>query len=303
MEEETYVKTEVNKIRRRKKYKDGLTGWLFLMPSLIGVLLFFVVPFFIVIYYSFIDNIFNKNFVGLKNYRALLHNTAFCTAAKNTLSFSLLALPLSIIISLLLAMMLESNIPGKSRFRTFLLSPMMVPTASVLLIWQVLFDRHGYVNEIMKFFGKDSIDWLKSSKSQIVVLVLFLWKNLGYNMILFMAALASVPKDLLENASLDGASGLRRFFSIKLRYLMPTVFFVGIISLINTFKVFREVYLLAGNYPYDKLYMLQHYMNNTFRTLDYQKLSTAAIIMALVMTVIIAILFIVEDRLGKDFEG
>ena len=297
------VKSYAADKRRRKKMKESLTGWAFLLPSLAGVMVFFVVPFIIVVRYSFIDNIFNKNYVGLKNYRALLQNIAFRKAAGNTLCFSLLALPLAIIVSLLLAMMLEANIPGKSRFRTFLLSPMMVPTASVLLIWQVLFDNHGYINEIIKFFGGNSVDWLKSSRSQIVVLILFLWKNLGYNMILFMAALSSIPKSILESSELDGASGFRQFFAIKLRYLTPTIFFVGIISLINTFKVFREVYLLAGNYPYGRLYMLQHYMNNTFRTLDYQKLSTAAIIMASVMTVIIAVLFIIENRFGKDLEG
>ena len=134
-------------------------------------------------------------------------------------------------------------------------------------------------------------------------MLLFLWKNLGYNMILFMAGLANIPKELLEVADVEGASELYKFFAIKLRYLSPTVMFVTILSLINSFKVFREVYLLAGDYPYEKLYMLQHFMNNTFRSLDYQKLSAAAVIMAVVMVVLIALLFKVEDWFGKDVEG
>ena len=122
-------------------------------------------------------------------------------------------------------------------------------------------------------------------------------------MILFMAALSAIPKDVLEVSVLDGASSWKQFWSIKFRYITPTLFFVGIMSLINSFKVFREVYLLTGDYPYDSLYMLQHFMNNTFKSLDYQKLSAAAIIMCLVMMVIIGILFIFEDKIGRDVEG
>jgi len=136
-----------------------------------------------------------------------------------------------------------------------------------------------------------------------VIVVLFLWKNLGYNMILFMAALANIPKELLEVADVEGASAAHKFFHIKLRYLSPTVLFVTILSMINCFKIFREVYLLAGAYPYEGLYTLQHYMNNTFTSLNYQKLSAAAVILALVMIVLIALLFKVEDIFGKDVEG
>lgn len=122
-------------------------------------------------------------------------------------------------------------------------------------------------------------------------------------MIIFMAALNNIPKELLEVADVEGASEMYKFFAIKLRYLSPTVLFVTILSLINSFKVFREVYLLAGAYPYEALYTLQHFMNNTFDSLDYQKLSAAAVLMALVMVVIIALLFKAEDWFGKDVEG
>ena len=180
---------------------------------------------------------------------------------------------------------------------------MMVHVASVVLIWQVLFNYNGTVNEFIMLFGADKVDWLQSQFAPVVVLLLFLWKNLGYNMILFMAALNNIPKELLEVADVEGASEMYKFFAIKLRYLSPTVLFVTILSLINSFKVFREVYLLAGAYPYEALYTLQHFMNNTFDSLDYQKLSAAAVLMALVMVVIIALLFKAEDWFGKDVEG
>ena len=288
---------------RKKRRADFLRSLCFLLPSLLGVGVFFILPFGVVVYYSMIDGVASRNFVFLENFMRLFQNSAFRMASVNTLKFSAMAVPLAVVLSILLALMLECRIPMKSQFRTFFLSPMMVPVASVVLIWQVLFNYNGTVNQFLALFGVEKIDWLQSDYSMIVVLLLFLWKNLGYFMILFMAGLANIPKELLEVASVEGASELYKFFNIKLRYLSPTVLFVTILSLINSFKVFREVYLLTGDYPYETLYMLQHFMNNTFRSLDYQKLSAAAVVMALVMVVLIALLFRIEDAFGKDVEG
>ena len=168
---------------------------------------------------------------------------------------------------------------------------MMVPIASIILIWQVLFHYNGVINEFLQVFGADKIDWLKSDYCMVVIVVLFLWKNLGYNMILLMAA------------EVEGASAAYQFFHIKLRYLSPTVLFVTILSIINSFKVFREIYLLTGNYPYDGLYMMQHFMNNMFNSADYQRLSAAAVLLAIVIVILIALLFFVENIFGKDVEG
>ena len=286
-----------------EKRRDLARSLCFLAPSFLGVAVFFILPFCVVVYYSLIDGVGSRNFVWLENYIKLFHNSAFLLASKNTLHFSMIAVPLAVILSILLALMLEARIPMKSQFRTFFLSPMMVPVASVVLIWQVLFNYNGSINELLLLFGKEKVDWLLSDHSQVVVIILFLWKNLGYFMILFMAGLANIPKTLLEVADVEGASETYKFFAIKLRYLSPTVLFVTILSLINSFKVFREVYLLTGDYPYESLYMLQHFMNNTFNSLDYQKLSAAAVVMALVMVVIIALLFKAEDWFGKDVEG
>lgn len=291
------------KEKRKLKRQDFMRSLCFLSPSLIGVGVFFIVPFGVVVYYSMIDGVGSRNFVFLENFIKLFNNSAFIMAAKNTLQFSAIAVPLAVILSIVLALMLECRIPMKSQFRTFFLSPMMVPVASVVLIWQVLFNYNGTINEFLALFDIAKIDWLQSDHCQAVAIILFLWKNLGYNMILFMAGLANIPKELLEVADVEGASEWYKFFAIKLRYLSPTVLFVTILSLINSFKVFREVYLLTGDYPYEKLYMLQHFMNNTFKSLDYQKLSAAAVVMALVMVVLIALLFYAEDKFGKDVEG
>lgn len=300
-------KKKKNEKKKGALYKKGERGkkisCLFLSPSLFGVLVFFVLPFLVVIYYSVVDNPISHNFVFLDNFTRVFQNGAFKKAASNTMKFSLIAVPLAVILALGLAMLLDSKMPFRSQFRTFFLTPMMVPIASIVLIWQVLFHYNGMVNDFIGIFGAGKIDWIKSDYAQIVIIVLFLWKNLGYNMILFMAALSSIPKDILEVAVLESAKPWQIFFHIKIRYLSSTLLFVTIMSLINSFKVFREIYLLTGSHPYDALYMMQHFMNNTFASLDYQKLSAAAIMMAIVMVALIGVLFLTESYFGKDVEG
>lgn len=279
------------------------TSALFLTPSFLGVMTFFILPFIVVIVYSLVDNPINMDFNGLDNFIRVINNGAFKKAIANTLKFSVIAVPLAVVLSLLLAIVLEWKIPFRSQFRTFFLSPMMVPVASIVLIWQVLFHYNGAINEWLGVLGMDKIDWMKSDKAYIVVVVLFLWKNLGYNMILFMAALSNIPEDLIEVARLEHANKWQIFYHIKLRYMSSTILFVTIMSLINSFKVFREIYLLTGDYPVDTIYMLQHYMNNMFAKLDYQNLSAAAVLMSLFMIVIIGIMFFIENYYGKDVEG
>ncbi len=285
------------------KHKDKLRSWLFLTPSLIGVMTFFIAPFFVVIYYSVVNNPVQHEFVGFSNYVRVASNEAHQLAAFNTLRFSLTAVPLAVLLSLLIAVIMEAKLPYRSFFRSCLLSPLMVPVASIVLIWQVLFHYNGLVNEALgAIFHLSRIDWLKSSHGQIVIVLLFLWKNLGYNMILFMAALASVPADLIEVARIEGAGRRRIFYTIKLRYISATILFVTVMSILNSFKVFRETYLMTGEYPFDSLYLLQHFMNNTFVSLDYQKLSAAAVMMCLVIMVLVGIMFITEGRFDRDME-
>ena len=229
--------------KQNKSWFHRLVSGAFLAPSVLGVLLFFVLPFLVVIYFSFVNNPVAKKFVGLTNYINVIQNGAFRTAVGNTLFFL-----------------------------------------------------------AVQKFGGGQVDWRKSSAGLWVIILLFLWKNLGYNMILFLSAMGNIPKDIIEVAELDGANRWQIFLHVKLRYLSPTIMFVTILSMINSFKVFREIYLLTGEYPYGALYMLQHYMNNTFASADYQKLSTAAIYMSFVMIVIMGILFWVEHHFGKDLE-
>lgn len=304
---DTIKKPDINKKKKKMHLKRKFTDWstflVYLFPSLAGVTVFFFWPLVKLLITSFRKSATNTQFVGLNNYTKVLNNDAFKSASVNTLTFALLAVPLAVLLSLLLAILLNSGLPGKSVFRSILLNPMMVPVASVVLIWQVLFSYNGVINGwTAQLFGMDKIDWLKSDYAQIVILVLFLWKNLGYNMVLFLAALGNIPEEIIESSMLDGAGAFKRFFAIKMHYLNSTLFFVGIMSLINSFKIFREIYLLTGDYPFDSLYMLQHFMNNAFTHLDYSKLSAGAIVMCIGMILIVGGLFYFETKFDADVE-
>lgn len=297
------LKRKKLRARRLRKTREWGEFTLYLLPSIAGVIVFFFLPLLMLLKTSFQRSSTNTEFVGFDNYHRTLSNEAFIKAAKNTMTFAAISVPLAVVLALLLALLLNSGLPGKSVFRSILLNPMMVPVASIVLIWQVFFSYNGVLNGwLADWFGSDPTDWMKSDKAQIVIMLLFLWKNLGYNMVLFLAALNNIPTEVIESATMDGANAFTRFFRIKMHYLSPTIFFVAIMSLISSFKIFREVYLLTGDYPYDTLYMLQHFMNNAFTHLDYSKLSSGAIVMCVAMIIIVGILFFAESKFDADVE-
>jgi multiple sugar transport system permease protein len=227
---------------KRKLRKSKSHTFLFLLPSLLGVLLFFVLPFGMVIWYSLVNRPVNGDFVGLDNFKALLDNNAFLLGAKNTGVLLAVSVPLAVLLPLKLALWLERAIPMKSQLRTAFLSPMLVPIASVILVWRVLFHQNGTLNA---WLGANT-DWFHSTWSILMVLLLYLWKNVGYHTILFTAALAVIPQTYIDMANLDGAGRTRQFYTVKLPFLAPTIFFVVLMSLIASMKIFREVYLLTS---------------------------------------------------------
>lgn len=288
---------------KHKKKIEIVTILIFLLPSLIGFSIFYIIPFFGGIYYSFVDSPVGGSFVGLNNYIDLLHNEDFIKASLNTIYFTLISVPLNLILSLGLALMLNRNIKGKQYFRTIFVTPLVVPVASVVFIWQSTFDINGFVNGILSGMGYGVIDWMKTDYARVVVIIVNLWKNVGYSVILMLTGLQGIPIEYYESASIDGASEFQKFYKITLIFLTPTIFFTFIISIINSFKVFREIYLLAGQYPQDSIYMLQHFMNNMFKSLDYQKLTTAAVIMTIVIVALVSVLFKIERKIGKAISG
>ena len=208
-------------------------------------------------------------------------------------------------LALFIAVQLDKNVPLKKFLRSTYFAPVVVPMVASSLIWIWFYDPQvGPFNQILSLLGLPQLKWLYSEHTAMISILIFsIWKGLGYNVVLFLSGLQNISDSYLEAARLDGATEWQLFWKVKFPLLRPITNFVVIMCIINSFKVFREIYLLTGDYPYETLYMLQHFMNNTFRSLDYQKLSAAAVVMALVMVVLIALLFKIEDWFGKDVEG
>lgn len=267
---------------RRSKW----TGLSFLLPGFCGVAVFSLLPFMDVIRRSFVQAVSGR-FCGLENYRVVLHNSAFLLAVKNTLRFLLVCLPLLLGISLVLAFLLHAwQMAFHQKLRLLkaaYLVPMAIPAASLVLLWKLMFDKHGFVNGILHLCGIHAIDWMNTGAAFFVLVFSYIWKNLGYTMVLWLAGLSSISPDLYEAAEMDGAGRMTQFFKITLPLIRPLIFTIVVLSFLNSFKVFREAYLVAGNYPQEDMYLLQHLFNNWFTDLSVDKMAAGSVLLALVI--------------------
>lgn len=274
---------------RRSKW----TGLSFLLPGFCGVAVFSLLPFMDVIRSSFVQ-VVSGRFCGLENYRIVLHNRAFLLAVKNTLRFLLVCLPLLLGISLVLAFLLHAwQMAFHQKLRLLkaaYLVPMAIPAASLVLLWKLMFDKHGFVNGILHLCGIHAVDWMNTGAAFFVLVFSYIWKNLGYTMVLWLAGLSSISPDLYEAAEMDGAGRMTQFFKITLPLIRPLIFTIVVLSFLNSFKVFREAYLVAGNYPQEDMYLLQHLFNNWFTDLSVDKMAAGSILLALVITVFVLLL-------------
>lgn len=261
----------------------GGLAWLFLAPSLAGVICFVLLPFGDAVRRSFFDGR-GTNFAGLSVYRSVIGNSAFRLASVNTLRFMGTALPLLMVISFLLSLFIYQYSRKKSFFKTVLVMPVAVPSAAVVLLWRMVFCEQGIVNEISGL----QTDWIYGPASFAVLVFAYLWKNTGYQMLLWLAALGGIPDELYEAAKVDGAGWLQSLVYITIPQVRRAAGMILFLAVINSFKVFREAYIVAGSYPNDKIYLLQHLFNHWFLNLDIQKMSAAAVI----LTVIIGIFLI-----------
>ena len=272
---------------------------LFLLPGLLMLLVFYIVPFAGGIGYSLTDGSYRNEFVGLANYRALLKNSMFQLGLKNTMELSLICAPLLWVLSFLLAAALGAIKPLGGFFRSSVLLPYLAPSSAILLVWLVLFDYGGPVNRVLEALGLSRVMWLESGALRVPIVLMFLWKNLGFCVVIFLAALQSIPQPLYEYAMLEGAGFLRRAVVITLPLILPSAFLVFVLAWINAFKIFKEVYFIAGAYPDASVYTLQNYMNNMYDKLNYQLVTAAAYSFALIVLGIFALLFFLQRRASR----
>lgn len=266
-------------------HKQSLTALLFLLPNLLGVLIFTLIPMLRVLYSSFHSAIGGK-WAGLHNYLSVLKNPAFQTALRNTARFTLVCVPILVSLSLLLAAAAYRTLRSSLLEGAYLL-PMAVPAASVVLVWKVFFHNRGLINALLTALGGQGVSWMDSGAAFWMLVISYLWKNLGYTMVLWTAGLDAIPQSIYEAAQTDGASEAQAFLYITLPNLRGSAYTIAVLSLLNTFKVFREAWLAAGDYPHESMYLLQHLYNNWFRSLDYDKIAAASVMTSAVVFLLI----------------
>ena len=269
-----------NKNISKRRKREVRNGYLFLLPSLLGTGGFVLIPFLDVFRRSFLQAI-GDGFVGMENYQMVIGNEAFRLAAGNTARFMAVCLPLLLVLSLCMAVLVGRVKKFQRWVKTGFLLPMAIPAASVVVFFKMVFDEKGWLGQFVSLFGITGQDWLATDSAFWILVACYIWKNLGYDMILWLAGLGGIPEEQYEAARVQGAGELACFWYITLPQLKETAFVTGLLSFVNAFRVFREAYLLAGDYPHESIYMLQHLFNNWFVNLDIQKMTAAAVMLVI----------------------
>ena len=244
-------------MKKVRKIRKNYRTFFLLLPSLMGFTIFYVIPFFRSIYYAFVDNAFHLEFAGIQNFREIFGSEYFRLALKNTLLFTAIVVPVSLLSAILIAsvlMQIHPIIAGGVQSALFL--PVLLPSAAVTLFWKT------YLFFLPPF---------------ISLLIFYMWKYIGLYVMLILCGMVSVEREILEAASIDGADGWRRLWQIEVPCIRSAVFFVGVLCVVNAFKIYRESFLLYGTYPDESVYMLQNYLNNHFDKLNYQYISAASV--------------------------
>lgn len=285
----------------KRTYTKG-RAWLgFLMPSFAGVMIFVIFPFADVVGRSFHTAITGQ-YVGTGNYETIFANSAFLMAVKNTFRFTAVGIPLLVVLGLAAALPL-----GKSKYvqtiKSLYLFPMAMPTATIVVVWRMIFAEKGFLNKYAALSASalgldfpENVDFLGSGAAFYVLIGTYIWKNLGYTVVLWLAGILSVNGDILEAAAADGAGKWQSLWLVLLPNLKGSLYTIVVLSFLNSFKIYREAYLVAGAYPHDSIYLLQHLFNNWFVNLDLDKMAAAAVVCAVFLSVFILTLQRLWDK-------
>ncbi len=237
----------VTKMTARQK-SEFRWGWAFILPTIIGLIVLNIIPIFKTVYQSFFKTgDFGKGntFVGLANYRKVFGDTEVWQSLINTIKYAIVEVPFSVAIALVLAVLLNRKMRGRSAFRTIFFLPMVVAPAAIAMVWRWLFNSEfGLLNHILGV----KINWISNPKIAIYsIAVIGIWSVIGYNMVLFLAGLQEVPRDYYEAAAIDGAGGVTQFFHITIPLISPTIFFVLVTRVISAMQVFDLIYMVIDN--------------------------------------------------------
>lgn len=289
--------------RRRSVRRDTINGLLFISPWLIGLLLFTAYPVVASLYYSFTDYraAAAADWIGLRNYTTLIHDPMFTTAVRNTLYYTALYVPLTLVISLGLAMLLNINVRGIAIYRTLFFVPYVLPQIGVAMLWAwILHPQVGLANAVLDAVHLPTLGWLSDPEwSKPSLVMMDLWASVGGSMVIFLAGLRAVPRQLYEAVELDGAGPIRKARHIMLPMLTPTIFYNLVLGLIFSLQVFTTVYVVTGGQggPTDStmFYGLLLYLN-AFRYFNFGYASAMAWLLFIFIFAITFVLFRTSRR-------
>lgn len=275
-----------------KGKRSACNGILLTLPLLAGFGLFYAVPVGMVLRDSTFHGVGDANrFVGLGNYKTILNNGVFSLALANSLKFLLIALPLAIVVAFAIALFLKSRVKRFAFLKSVLLLPYVMPVAGTVLLVQLFFGNEGGINRVLAMLGLCAADWLDSPLVFWVIILLYLWKNTGYAVILLLSGLVTIPEEHYASASLDGATYWQQLRHITLPQMWYSTFFAGVFSLMNAFKCFREILVIGGEHPHSSVYMLQHFISNVFSRPNYGKLTVAAALLLLILAAVFSMCY------------
>lgn len=284
--------------------KEWLTGYLMIFPVVAGLLVFYIYPIFKVIIDSFYEvGSFNKrSFVGLDNYLTMFNDPKMWSSLFNTFSYVIVIVPGTIIISLILAALLNTKIKGRGFFRVVYFIPAITMGAAVAMIWKWMYNSdHGIINAILNVLGFDSVNFLTNPNTALLSICLVsIWINVGYNMIILLAGIQGISKTYYEAAAIDGASPVKQFFGITLPLVTPTLFFVLITNLIGTFQTFDTIYMMikeSGIAMEATQSMVMYFFRNAF---SYSKKGYASAL-AVFLFLIIMLVTLIQMKLQKKW--
>ncbi len=275
---------------------NNTAGLIFVLPAFIGILIFIVIPVIGSFGLSFTkwDLLNPIQFVGLQNYKALFHSELFYQILLNTIVFALSTSVLGVIIPLILAAILNSKIRGSEFFKTAYFLPFITPMVVIGIIWTWIFDPNiGLLNQVLHF----NINWLYDSHYAMAALIIVsVWKLIGYNMIIFLSAFTSISQSLFEAAKIDGANSVQTFINVTIPLLSPTIFFVVIVTAISSFQVFDLIFLMTQGGPFDSTNVLVYSIYK--EAFEYFNVGSASAI-AYVLFAIILVLTLIQWNLRK----
>ena len=266
--------------------KESFWAWVFILPAFLGTFIFIIIPIFASFGLSFIDwNLINKpKIVGLENYIRLFNDPVFYQVLWNTLYYALITAIFSIILPLMLAIALDRKIKGSNFFKTAYFIPFVTPMIVIGIVWTWIFDpNYGILNWVLGV--GDNIKWLYDKNFAMPALIIVsVWKNIGYNMVIFLAGLQAIPESINEACEIEGVTGIKRFFLVTLPLLSPTVFFVSIMTTISSFHVFDLIYLMTDGGPENSTSVLVYWIyKQAFEFFNIGKASAIAYVLFVII--------------------